>query len=70
MTLMGWGIAIVLGVLSFDNMVPEASLGIICLGLAFVIGMSSFVVIYATRGRHPGWIVLLVIVGLLLAVAL
>lgn len=61
-SVLGWGLAALLIVIARSPDLPTYALNIRIIAIATLAG--SLLVLYATRGRHPGWLGLLVAAGL------
>jgi len=61
-SVLGWGLAALLIVIAGSPDLPTYALNIRIIAIATLAG--SLLVLYATRGRHPGWLGLLVAAGL------
>ncbi|WP_199777553.1 hypothetical protein [Bosea sp. FBZP-16] len=61
-SVLGWGLAALLIVIAGSPELPTYALNIRIIAIATLAG--SLLVLYATRGRHPGWLGLLVAAGL------
>ena len=61
LTLFGWGLAIVLFCLSQATPLNESHIGE---SMAWQFSLSAIHWVYGTRGKHPAWIVFLIIAGL------
>jgi predicted permease len=62
-TLFSWGMAFILYWLAQE---PPSYLGsFVAMAIALSIGAGGVLVLIGTKGRHPGWVVMLVIAGLI-----
>ena len=61
-SVLGWGLAALLMVIARSPDLPTYALNIRIIAIATLAG--SLLVLYATRGQHPGWLGLLVAAGL------
>ncbi|SEM12284.1 hypothetical protein SAMN04515666_107247 [Bosea lupini] len=61
-SVLGWGLAALLIVIAGSPDLPTYAPSIRIIAIATLAG--SLLVLYATRGRHPGWLGLLVAAGL------
>lgn len=61
-SVLGWGLAALLIVIAGSPDLPTYAPNIRIIAIATLAG--SLLVLYATRGRHPGWLGLLVAAGL------
>ncbi len=59
-TIFGWSIGVIL-ILIAGNPMANVSIDIIIKTFSFALLLASVLVLYGTKGRHPGWIVLLLI---------
>ena len=64
LTLLGWAMAAIL-LWAAQNFDQIEKLRPVLLALVIILGLSGLMVLYARRGRHPGWIVFMIIAGLI-----
>ena len=64
LTLLGWAIAAILlwAAQDFDQI---EKLQPVLMVLAIILALSGLLVLFARRGRHPGWVVFMIIAGLI-----
>lgn len=63
-TIFGWGMASVIFISAVDNSLREPQVMTLnFISAAMLVG--GLIVLYATRGRHPGWVVLMTIAVLI-----
>ena len=64
----GWGIgAILIKISAEQNELDSTSIGFIIQPIIYTMFLSSLLVLVGTKGKHPGWVVLLII-GILLVI--
>jgi len=66
-SVLGWGLAALLIKIALDfHQIDEALMQYIVEAIMYTLGAGALVVLIGTKGKHPGWMILLLILVLLL----